>query len=161
MNIAEIQDLSFYWESSCDNTWDYRGILVVDFLYRWRLVNAVYYCQLLDEVELGSRGKGPIRSAILLCGNARPHTAALTREKLDKIQWKTPEHPPYSPDLSSHDYHMYGPLKEELGHHFDGDDDVKTFVRNGLRTRQDSFFDDGIKNFRFGAKNMWIKEEII
>ncbi|EFN74649.1 Histone-lysine N-methyltransferase SETMAR, partial [Camponotus floridanus] len=86
----------------------------------------------------------PIRSVILLHDNARPHTAALTREKLNKIYWSTLEHPPYSPDLSPCDYHMFGPLKEELGgHRFDDDEGVETFVRNWLQTRPDSFFDDG------------------
>ena len=88
----------------------------------------------------------PIRSAILLRDNARPHTVSLSREKLDEIHWKTLKHPPYSPDPSPREYHMFGPLKEELGgHHFDDDDGVETFVCNWLRTRPDSFFDDGIK----------------
>ena len=42
----------------------------------------------------------------------RPHTTALIQVKLDKIHWKTQEHPPYSPDLSPRDYHMFGPIKE-------------------------------------------------
>ena len=85
----------------------------------------------------------PVRSAILLCDNAGSHIATLTQEKLNKTQWKILEHPLYSPD-----HCMFVPLKEELGgYHFDDDDGVKTFVRNWLRTRRDSFFDDEIKNF--------------
>ena len=56
----------------------------------------------------------PVQNAILL-----QHAAALTREKLGKIYRKTPDYPPYSPNLSSRDHHMFAPLKEELeGHHF-------------------------------------------
>ena len=96
----------------------------------------------------------PLQSAILLRGNA-VLTVVLTQEKLDKIHWKTSEHPPYSPDLSPRDYHMFGPLREELGgRHFDGDDGEETFVHNWLQTRSDSFFDDGIKKLpiRWGKK---------
>jgi len=31
------------------------------------------------------------------------------------MYWTALEHPPYSPDLSPCDYHMFGPLKEALG----------------------------------------------
>ena len=65
----------------------------------------------------------PFQSAILPHNNARRHTAELTKEKFDKIRQKTQQHPPYSPDLSPRDYHVFGPLKEELGgRHFDDDD---------------------------------------
>ena len=100
-------------------------------------------------MKLGYRRKRrnmPIRNAILLRDNARPHTVALTREKLGKIHWKTLEYPPYSLDLSPRDSHMFGPLIEEQGgHHFDDDDGAETFVRNRLQTRPDSFFDIGFK----------------
>ena len=79
---------------------DCRGILLVDFLHEWSTVNAAYYCQLLDEVKLTYRRKRrdmPIQTAILLYGNARPRTAALTQKKLDKIHWKVQEHPTYIP----------------------------------------------------------------
>ena len=128
--------------------WNDRAILLVDFLHERRTVNSAYYCQLRDEVKLVHRRKRrhmSILNAILLPDNARPHTAALTQEKLDKIHWKTLEHPPYSPDLSSRDYYIFGPLKEELeNRNFDDDDVVKTFVRNWLQTPSNSFFDDGI-----------------
>lgn len=39
------------------------------------------------------------------------------------------ERPPYSPDLSLSDYHMLGPVKEELGgHRLDNDTAVETLA---------------------------------
>ena len=38
---------------------------------------------------------------ILLHDNACPHTANLVRDKLQRFCWKTLQHPPYNPDLSS------------------------------------------------------------
>ena len=79
--------------------------------------------------------------------------------KIGQKSLKNTEHPPYSPDLSPCDYHMFGPLREEMGgHHFDDDDVVETFVNNWLQTRTDSFYDDRINSVE---KNLWIKDEII
>lgn len=129
--------------------WDFKGVLLVDFLHERRTVNSEYYCQLLNQAKLAYRQKRrrfPIRDVILLHDNARPHTANLTRETLEEIHWTTLEHPPYSPDLSPCDYHMFGPLKESLGgERFDNDNAVEVFVRNWLETRPSSFYDDGIK----------------
>jgi len=85
---------------------------------------------------------------MLLLHNARPHSAALTQEKLARMYWTALEHPPYSPDLSPCDYHMFGPLKEALGgQRFDNDEqEVENFVRKWLQTRPASFYDAGIKN---------------
>jgi len=98
--------------------WDFKGVLLVDFLHARRTVNAAYYCNLLEKVRAAYRSKRrgfPIRDVLLLHNNARPHSAALTQEKLAQMYWTVLEHPPYSPDLSPCDYHMFGPLKEALG----------------------------------------------
>jgi len=76
--------------------------------------------------------------------NARPHSAALTQEKLAQMYWTALEHPPYSPDLTPCDYHMFGPL-ELGGQHFDNDEQVENFVHKWLQTRPPPFYDAGIK----------------
>lgn len=77
--------------------------------------------------------------------NARPHTAALTRENLEQLGWEVLEHPPYSPDLSPCDFHVFAPLKEALGgQRFDSDAEVEAYVRNWLQTRPASFYVEGI-----------------
>jgi len=91
---------------------------------------------------------------LLLHDNARPHSAALTQEKLAQMYWTALEHSPYSPDLSPCDYHMFGPFKEALGgQHFDNDEQVENFVRKWLQTRPASFCDAGIKNSQSAGKN--------
>jgi len=78
--------------------------------------------------------------------NARPHSATLTQEKLAQMYWTALEQPPYSPDLSPCDYHMFGPLKEaQGGQRFDDDEQVENFVRKWLQTRPPSFYEEGIK----------------
>jgi len=86
--------------------------------------------------------------------NARPHSTTLTQEKLAQMYWAALEHPPYSPDLSPCNYHMFGPLKEVLeGQCFDDDEQVKNFVRKWLQTRPPSFYNAGIKNSQSAGKN--------
>jgi len=71
---------------------------------------------------------------------------ALTEEKLAHLYWTALQHPPYSPDLSPCDYHMFGPLKEALGGQgFDNNEQVENFVRNWRQTRPTSFYDAGVK----------------
>lgn len=77
---------------------------------------AACYCKLLKEIKLAycqKRRDQAIREIILLHDNAKPYTAAVTQQ-LQKIVWTPLEHPPYSPDLSPCDFHVFGPLKEAL-----------------------------------------------
>ncbi|XP_060822306.1 histone-lysine N-methyltransferase SETMAR-like [Bombus pascuorum] len=111
---------------------DRRGVLHIDFLHERRTINAAYYCELLREAKVAYRSKRrkqPIRDVILLHDNARPHTAALTCTTLEEIRWTPLDYPPYSPDLSPCDFHLFGPLKEALGgQRFQDDAAVEAFV---------------------------------
>ncbi len=134
----------------CTVFWDMKGVLVIDFLHEQRTMNAAYYSALLRNVVKPAyrtkRRDIPIRSAILLHDNARPHTARLTTETLDELGWETLEHPPYSPDLSPCDYFLFGPLKEALGgHRFESNDDVEQFVREWLLSKPKNFYEKGIR----------------
>ena len=52
------------------------------------------------------------KGVILL--HARPHTAQLICETVNKLPWETLPHPPNSPDFAPSDFHLLGPLKEVL-----------------------------------------------
>ncbi|KAK9687971.1 hypothetical protein QE152_g35869 [Popillia japonica] len=116
-----------------------RRVIAVDFLTEQRTVNAQYYSNLLkNTVKPAYRSKRrdiPIRSAILLQDNARPHTARLTME-----------HPPYSPDLSLYDYYLFGPLKKALGGlRFENNANVESVVHEWLRVKPTDFYRKGIR----------------
>jgi hypothetical protein len=36
-------------------------------------------------------------------------------DTIQKLKWNVLPHPAYSPDLAPSDYHLFGPLKENLG----------------------------------------------
>jgi hypothetical protein len=51
---------------------------------------------------------------VILLHDARPHVANRTATQLQSFGWEIMEHAPYSPDLFSSDYHVFGPLKKFL-----------------------------------------------
>lgn len=51
------------------------------------------------------------------------------------------EHPPYSPDLATIDFHLFGPLKKHLGDlYFKTDDEVQQAILMGLHNLAADFF---------------------
>jgi hypothetical protein len=57
-----------------------------------------------------------------------------TRVVMQEQQWEVLEHPPYSPDLASSDFHLFGPLKHHLSaDHFPDDETVKREVAAWFR----------------------------
>ena len=51
---------------------------------------------------------------ILLHDNARLHAVNVGRYKLQIFGWETLQQPPYSPDLSPFDFHIFGDLKKDI-----------------------------------------------
>jgi hypothetical protein len=53
---------------------------------------------------------------MLLHDNACPHTqtAAYTQAVLEHFNWRLFDHPPYNPDLTLRDYHLFTYLKKWL-----------------------------------------------
>ena len=67
------------------------------------------------EHAINSKRLGVLSDGItLLHDNARPQTANLVMDKLQRFGWETLQHPPYSPDLSPCDLHISGDLKKDI-----------------------------------------------
>ena len=82
---------------------------------------------------------------ILLHDNARPHTANLVRVKVKRLSWETLQHPPYRPDLSPCDFHIFGDLKKDIrGRRFHSDEEVQEWVRLWIHQRSTSFYKTGV-----------------
>ena len=66
-----------------------------------------------------------LSDGIIFLHNARPHTANLVRDKLQRFGWETLQHPPYNPDPSLCDFHIFGDLKKHIrGRRFHSDEEV-------------------------------------
>jgi histone-lysine N-methyltransferase SETMAR len=84
---------------------------------------------------------------LMLHDNARPHAPHLTRDTLRRFDWGVLDHPPYSPDLSPCDYHVFGPLKKTLkGRRFNFDEAVRKAMEQWL-IQQPLSFAEGITKF--------------
>ncbi|KAF2356856.1 Transposase type 1 [Trinorchestia longiramus] len=103
--------------------WSAIGVIHYNFLGVNETINAERYCNDLAVVHARLSEKKPALvnrcGPILLHDNARPHVARMTVQKLTELGYETLPHPPYSPDLSPTDYHLF----KLLSTFFDG----KTF----------------------------------
>jgi len=61
------------------------------------------------------------------------------------FQWEVLHHPPYSPDLSPCNFHVFRPLKKALkGRPFTDNDEVRETIEEWFCTQPKTFFADGI-----------------
>jgi len=98
--------------------WDSQRVILVHYLERGATVNSVQYSEMLStelKPAIRTKRRGLLSSGVLLlCDNARPHTAIHTLQTLVKLGFTVLEHPAYSPDLAPSNYHLFGPLKDAL-----------------------------------------------
>lgn len=65
--------------------------------------------------------------------SSRSHTSLKTREAITKFGWTVLTHPPYSPDIASSDFHLFGALKNAVRSTRFETDDVTCAVGTRLR----------------------------
>lgn len=127
---------------------DNKGPVLLEFAENKSRVNSVAYQETLVRLRKALKNKRPGKlssGVILLHDNARPHTAARTQEMIAKFRWEVLRHPPYSPDLSPCDYHVFSPLKKHLRScHFASDGDLKAEASKWLRHQPKEFYQKGI-----------------
>ena len=77
--------------------------------------------QLKDISKEKRRGK-LTKVVLFLHDQATAHRALATQKKLAYLGFHCLDHPPYSPDLTPLDYHLFPGLKNQLkGRHFSSD----------------------------------------
>ena len=80
-------------------------------------INSDLYIDTLKKLKARIQRVQPaleMSKVLLQHDNARPHTSLKTHEVISSFGWKTISHPPYLPDLALSDFHLFGPLKENL-----------------------------------------------
>jgi histone-lysine N-methyltransferase SETMAR len=80
-------------------------------------VNSTSQCEVLLKLQAAICRKLPgqlVKGVLLPHDNARPHTAQATQERIKKLQWELLQHLPYSTNLASSDFHLFGLLKTTL-----------------------------------------------
>lgn len=123
--------------------WNREGLIHWDLIEQGRTVNAEVYC---EQLELCRRALGRRRRpVILLQDNARPYVARRTQAKLRTMGWEWLEHPPYSPDLSPSDYHLFKSLEHHLrNQRFASTQAVRTSLIEFFQSKNSAFWSRGI-----------------
>uniref|UniRef100_A0A0N5BQU5 Histone-lysine N-methyltransferase SETMAR n=1 Tax=Strongyloides papillosus TaxID=174720 RepID=A0A0N5BQU5_STREA len=129
--------------------WNCDGIINYKFLNPGETMTSDRYCKEIEEMNQKLSVLKPAlvnrRGPILLHDNAKPHVSRITVQKLIKLGYETLPHPPYSPDLSPTDYHLFKELELHLRQKkFSKSDDLKNDVLEFLDSRDWSFYSNGI-----------------
>jgi len=74
----------------------------------------------LKDILKENRREKVTKGVLFLHDNAPAHRALATLKKLAYLGFQCLDHPPYSPDLASSDYHLFPGLKKK-GRHFSSD----------------------------------------
>jgi len=124
--------------------WDQDGILLIYCLPNGQTINAEYYSSLLVQLKdiLKEKRRGQFTKGVLFFhDNVPAHRALATQKKLAYLGFQCLDHPPYFPDLTPSDYHMFPGLKKQLkGRHFSSDAEVIVATETWLDRQRSEFF---------------------
>jgi histone-lysine N-methyltransferase SETMAR len=90
--------------------WYRKRVLMVGFVQRGTVVMSEVYCKTLKWLRRAIQNKRYrllTSGVVLLHYSACLHTAARTQALLEYFNWELFDHPPYSPDLTLSDYHLF------------------------------------------------------
>ncbi|GFW04016.1 histone-lysine N-methyltransferase SETMAR [Trichonephila clavipes] len=106
------------------------------------------YCRKLKNLKRAIQNKRRSllsSGVVLLHDNARPNTPVRTREVLRKFKWDVFQHPPYSPNITPSDYHLFTAMKKWLGgKHFADVEELKNAVTHLFKSQADAFYTEEI-----------------
>ena len=106
---------------------------------------------LMYEFKLGTSASSWHLAQVLY---ARPHVAKMTLAKIAELNWEIMLHPPYSPDLSPTDFHLFLSLDNHVKNRtFNIEDDLKTEVHSFFQSKTKDFYKNGITK----SLNRWEK----
>ena len=138
--------------------WDCKGVVYFELLPVGQTINTEVYCRQLDNLKAAVQTKRPQLAnrwgVFFQHDNARPHTSLVTRQKLAAFEWDVVPHPPYSPDLSPSDYHLFRSLQHSLdGQNFQSLEDIKNHLLQFFENKDRTFWEKGI----FSLPDRWSK----
>jgi histone-lysine N-methyltransferase SETMAR len=133
----------------CTVFWDRKSVLLVELLPQGSTINAGVYCDTLKKLRSVIQNKrcGMLSRGVVMChDDACPHIAATTQDLIATFGWEQFDHPPYSPDLASSDFHVFLHLKTFFGGwRFHDNSEVKEAVNTWFASQVASFYDAGIQ----------------
>jgi len=102
----------------------------VEFLPQGSTINAGVCCDTLQKLQraIQNKQRGTLsQGVVIIHNNAHPHTAM--QNLIMTFGWEQFNHPPYSPNLSASDFHLFLHLKSfPAGRWFHEDIEVKEAI---------------------------------
>jgi histone-lysine N-methyltransferase SETMAR len=122
---------------------------VEHYIPRGNTVTSVTYADFLKKhlcPAIKSKRCGLLSTGVLSQhDNAQPHTACSTVATIQDLSFECLPHPPYSPNLTPSDFHVFGPLKEAMGgKSFRSDEEVQQVVHEWVHSQPKDFYSRGI-----------------
>jgi [histone H3]-lysine36 N-dimethyltransferase SETMAR len=141
--------LSFFWDTEGKVFFEnlfFLGVVHWEIVPDGRTINAEFYCEQLDRVEAALQEKRSHNQDVkFLHDNATPHTAKVTKTKLNQLRWEVLHHPPYSPDLAPTDFKAFRSLQNWLnGKEFASEAAVKASIQQWIDSKPPGFWVKGI-----------------
>ena len=129
---------------------DQLGVVYYELLQPIETITAERYQQQLMQLSLALKIKRPQYAKrhdkmIFQYDNARPHVAKVVKETLELLKWDVLPHPPYSPDISPSDYHLFRSMAYSLAEqHFTSYKEAKNWVDSWITSKDEEFVKRGI-----------------
>ena len=126
--------------------WHRQGIIHFELLPPNATINAQLYCQQAFEPSFEEKRLALVnRKGVMFHGNARPHTARITSQKVEELGSEKIPHPPYSLNLAPPDYHLFGSLQNHLEETaFATPKEVKNAICAFFDSKPKEFYNNGI-----------------
>lgn len=131
--------------------WTMAGVVHHELLKAGETITADVYCQQLQRASQALLNKQPAlvnrQQVLLLQDNAPAHVAKKTQSEIRKLSWEVLPHPPYSPDLSPTDFHLFRSLTNFMREkEFKKSEQVEHELLNFFSSKNAAFFEQGIRN---------------
>ena len=130
--------------------WCQRGLIHYELLDYGKTINAHSYLVSFKAMVDALKQKYPKFGRITyLHDNARPHIAKDVKKFFEEHNIDALKHPPYSPDLSPSDYHLFRSLQHHLsGKNFINNQEVKCSLDQYFASRDSNFWKRGIQSLK-------------
>nr|QXJ78550.1 putative DD34D transposase [Kaburagia rhusicola] len=131
--------------------WDQLGVIYYELLKPSETITGDRYRTQLMRLSRALKEKRPQYEethdkVILQQDNARPHVAKVVKKYLETLNWEILPHPPYSPDVTPSDYHLFRSMAHGLANeHFSSYEEVKNWIDTWIDSKDEKFFRHGIR----------------
>lgn len=129
--------------------WDWMGVLFYELLPENQTIDSIKFCSQLDRLKAAIDKKRPElvngKGVVFYRDNDRPHVSLMTRQKLLQLDWEVLTHPPYSPDITPSDYHLFRSLQNFIDEKkLNSLEDCERHLEQFLSEKDKKFWEDGI-----------------